>query len=179
MAGRIVGILPDSTPLDGKAWELEQFFLKDAALLGRQLCHEHLGRILGVTRVLSAVAHISHPLHELLLRNAQRTAEVKCIKIFHLARYKRHVIGRLVENEQFAVAVVNGSAGRVLYLVEESIAVGIALVLVRKNLKTEQAHNVQKDDQYYDRPQHILSLFKCIVFRHQSIYILPVTCHAA
>ena len=107
MAGRVIGILTDSTPLNIETWKFEQLLLKHTALFGRKLRHEHLMGVFGITGVHPAVLDVLHPFVKLLTGNVQGTAKVECIQLRHLPRHKRNIIGRLVKHEQLTVTVVD------------------------------------------------------------------------
>ena len=170
MARGVVGILPDGAPLDGKSGKLVELLLEDAALLGRELGHEHLLGVAGVAGILAAVLDVGHQLVELFAGDVQRAAEVGGVQVGHLAGDKGHVVGGLVEHQQLAVAVVDGAARRILHLVEEGVVVGILLVFVRQNLQVEEADQVHQHDEDSRTCNHVFPFLQIIVFWHRFIF---------
>ena len=130
-----IGILAQHAVLDEEAGEPVELLLQAAVILGRELRHKGLGCIGGVSGIEPRVLHILHALVELLAGDSHRAAEVERIEGTHLAHDHHHVVGRLVEYQQLARAVVDEAARRVLGLFQEGIAVGILLVLVVEHLQ--------------------------------------------
>jgi len=168
MSGGVVGILPYGSPLYAESGEFEEFFLEDAAFLGRELCHEHLLRIARVAGILAPVLHVGHEPVELFAGDVQRAAEVGRVKVAHFARHEGDVVGRLVEHQQLAVAVVDGAARRILHLVEEGVVVGILLIFVRQQLQVYQANQIDEHNEGSRPSNHELPFFEFIILSHAS-----------
>ena len=81
-----VGILAEHAVLDKEAGEAVELLLQTAIVLGRELSHEGLRRIGGVTGIETRVLHILHALVELLAGDSHRAAEVERIEGAHLPR---------------------------------------------------------------------------------------------
>ena len=169
MACGVVGVLADGASLDVEARKLEELFLKDATLLGRELRHEGLMRVFGVAGVHPRVAHILHALLKLLHGDTQRATQVERVELRHLAGHEGDVVGRLVEDEQLAIAVVDGAPRGVLYLVEESVAVGIALVVVGQQLQIDQTQQIDHHDGNGREGHHVFPFLKGIIFSQGSM----------
>ena len=148
-------ILADSTTLDGETRKLIQLLLKHGKVLGRKLAKEQLvgiGRIAGVE---TAILHIGHALVKELPRDTQRLAESQRIQFLDIAHTHHHIIGWLIGHEQLAVAVIHHTTRRIYGLIEESIGVGMLLVLVVQYLQAEQTpyeyQNYGKYNAYNDK----------------------------
>ncbi len=131
---RIIVLAEDSF-LDEKARETVEFFLQSAIVLRRQMAHQLLRGICGVAGVEALVLHVGQSLLELLSGYIQCIAEINRVEWFDVARDHHHVVGRLVEYDEFAVAVIHQSARRVYGLFQKSICVGRALVCVVVDLQ--------------------------------------------
>ena len=99
MPGSIIGILPDSTPLNIKTRKFEKLFLEYTALFRWELRHKHLMRISGITGIHPTVLHIFHSLQQLLFRNIQCAAKIESIQFRHLSRHECDIIRRLIEHQ--------------------------------------------------------------------------------
>ena len=161
-----VSILAQHAVLDEEAGESVELLLQAAIILGRELCHESLGRIGGVSGIEPRVLHVLHALVELLAGDTQRAAEVERIEGTHLAHNHHHVVGRLVEHQQLAGAVVDEASRGILGLFQEGIAVGILLVIVVEYLQRKEAHDVDTGYRQHDAPDYIFAFGQLIIFSH-------------
>ena len=161
-----IGILPEHTVLNKEAGEAIELLLQTAIILSRELCHECLRRIGGVTGIEPGILHILHALVKLLASDTHRAAEVERIERSHLAHNHHHVVGRLVEHQQLAVAVIDKSARRILCLFEESVAIGILLVIVVKHLQRKETHDIDAGNRQHDASDYIFAFGQFIIFSH-------------
>lgn len=157
MSGRVIGVLPDGTTLYVETGELEQFLLKHTTFLGRKLCHKSLMGVFRISGIHPPVFHILHALVELFARDVQGTAEIGRIELCHFAGYKGNVVSRLVEYKQLTVTVVDGSARRILYFIQESVAVGILLVIICHDLQIEEAQDINEYNNHCRQADYKLS----------------------
>ena len=109
--------------------------------------------------IYRTVLDVGHALDEELLRDAESLAEFHGVQSACLLVHDDHdVVSRLVIDEQFAVSVGDDAARGVLNLFQEGIRVGIFLVVVAQQLKREQAHDVDDDNQCRHATNHITSV---------------------
>ena len=166
-----IGIFSHASLLHIEARESEHFFLEYAEVLVRQLRHEKLLRISGISRILTAVLDILHSLFKSLLGDAQRTAEVEGVESALLLLHHHHqVVGRLVIHHQLSVSIVDGTTRRELYLLQEGVTVGILLVILAHNLEREEPDDVDNHDSYRHTTNHITALLKIVIY-HTLLYI--------
>lgn len=163
MGGHVVGILPGGAALDVEAGEAEKFLLEHGKLLGRQLAQEHLFGVAGIAGIDCPVLDVGHTLDEELLGDAQRPAEVQRVQPVDFTHHDHHVVGRLVVDHQASFTVIDGSAGRKLYFVEKSVAVGVLLIVVAHNLQREQTQDIAQDNRHGHTGYHKFAFLQIIV----------------
>ena len=127
-------ILSQDTLLNEESGEAIELFLEAAIILSGEVGHERLWAVERVVGVLAWIFEVGHTLVERLTRDLQRVAEVGRVERLHIARNHHHIVGRLVEHHELAIAVVHESARRVECFAQESVCVGIYLVFVVTNL---------------------------------------------
>ena len=163
------GVLADAAPLHVKAWETVYFFLENAEFLFGKLAHEHLLGVRGITGIFIPVFYLGHSFFKVFLCYAERFAEVERVEAsFFLVHHHHYVISVLVVNKQFAVPVGYCAARRELNPLQESVAVGVLLVVVAHYLEGEKAYDVDHDDEYGDSADYILSVFKSVILIHNQ-----------
>ena len=171
MGGIRIGIFSHASLLHIEARESEHLLLEYAEVLVRQLRHEELLRISGISRILTAVLDILHSLLESLLGNTQGIAEVEGIESSLLLLHHHHqVVRRLVIHQQLSVSIVDGTTRRELYLLQEGVTVGILLVILAHNLEREEPDDVDYHDNYRHTTNHITALLKIVIY-HTLLYI--------
>ena len=106
-----IGVTAERTLADACAGELVRGFPQRGYLLFGELRHEDLRRVGGEPTVSAGVRDGRHSVGELQAVDTQTLTERHGIKtVTHLLHDKRDFVDRLVEDEQFAVAVVDQSA---------------------------------------------------------------------
>ena len=75
----------------------------------------------------------------------------------------------MVVDEQAAVPVGYDAACRILDFFEESVAVGVFLVVVAHDLEREQAYDVHHDDENGNAANHVFPVFKSVVLVHFAV----------
>ena len=140
-------VLADAALLHIETGEAEHLLPEHTELLVRELRQEQLLSEPRVAGVLAAVLDIVHTTDEELLGDTQRLAELEGIDVTLLFVHHHHdVIGRLVVDQQIAVAIVDDTTRGIVYLLEESVTVGIALVVIAHQLQREEADDVYHDN---------------------------------
>ncbi len=169
MGSKRIGILTDRAFLDIEAGETEHLLLKHTVILVVDLAHEEL---LGETRVsgiAAAVLDFVHSLHKIFLCDAERPAEIEGIETALGFVHDHHnVVGWLVEDKQFAVAVAYDTARRKLNALEKSIGIGTLAIVVADQLEHEKAHDVDRDDQGRHASDDITPVVKIEIFHAVS-----------
>ena len=136
-------VLADAAMLDIESRETVHLFPEDAELLFRQLTHEELLGESRIAGVLVPVLDVVHALVELFLRNAEGVAEFQGVEMSaFLVHHHHQVVTVLVIDHQFSVAVGNDATGGELDFLEESVRVGVLLVVVAHNLERKQPDDV-------------------------------------
>ncbi len=111
MGGIGVLILTDGASLDVEAGEAEEFLTEDGEVLLVELGHEDLLGVARIAGVLVAVLDVGHSLDEVFLGDAEGIADVEGVDMVAcLIHHDHDVEGRLVIDEEFAVAVVDGAS---------------------------------------------------------------------
>lgn len=166
MGSCIVSVLPDGTPLDIESGKLEQLFLEYAAVFCRQLGQEYLVGIGGVSRVEAPVLDVMEFLPEKFWCDFQGLAQIGRIQFGNFLHDDCDVVGCLVVDQQFVIAVVDDSPAGILYPLEKGVAVGILLIVLAHDLQGEQAY---KKNQYNDSDgacNDVFPLFKVVISFH-------------
>ena len=89
-----------------------------------ELREKDLRCIGGISPIFLSVFYFFRPADKIFLINVQGTAERCCVESVALfVHYHCYLINRLIEHQQFAIAVVDKPAGRVDGLFEQSIVV--------------------------------------------------------
>ena len=172
MGGVGILILADTSLLHIETWETVYLLLKHAELLVRQLVHEHLLCERRIARILRAVLDRCHPCIEVLAGDVERLTEFHRVKMMlRLVDHHHDVVGRLVINHQFTIAGSNDAPRGIVYLLEESVGVGILLVVVAHQLESEQAYDINGDNEHRHATNHILPIFNSVFFHR----LLPDT----
>ena len=170
VGGIRVLILADAAFLHVETREAEHLLLKHAELLVRQLTHEQLLRETRVARVLRAVLDVVHALDEKFLRDAQCLTEFHGVQSSALLVHDHHdVVGGLVVHQQFAVAVGDDAARRIFNLLQESIRVGILLVVVAHQLQREETDDVDRNDEHGHTTYHIAAVVEIKIFHAEIL----------
>ena len=155
-----LGIVARGTLHGTEPIEAEEFFLKKGELPRGDLAHEKLRRVARITGVLGRVFNLCHAADIEISGDADRFAEVERINAALVVHHYHNIIGRLVVDEQFAVAVENQAARGVKYFFAESVGVGILLIVVAEQLQGEEAHKVHDDDTDGNAADNELSIFQ-------------------
>ena len=157
------GVLANTSLLYVEAGITEEFLAEGTELLCRQLAHEQLLCVAAIARIASRVADFIHAASVPLRCDAQGIAQVHRINALLFLHHHHYVIGRLIVHQQFAVAVDYGTTGREKDMFEESIAVGILLEILAKQLQGEEPEDICEYDYAGDAPQHILAFAQFIL----------------
>ena len=106
-----IGITTEGTFADTCAGELVRSFTQRSNFLFGELRHKDLRRVGRKSSVTPFVLDGGYTVGELETVNAQTLAERHCVKaVTHLLHNQCDFVDRLVEYEQFAVAIVDQSA---------------------------------------------------------------------
>lgn len=101
------------------------------------------------------------------LCDAQGIAELQRVKmVFLLIHHHHQVVTVLVIDHQLAVTVGNDATRRKLHFLQEGIRVGILLIVVAKNLKRQQAEQINDHNSNGHSPNHIAPVFEFVVAFH-------------
>ena len=122
-----IGILTDTALLYVEAGVTEEFLTEGTELLCRQLAHEQLLGVAAITRITARVAYFVHTSLVPLGCYAQRIAQVHGVHTYLLLHNHHDVVGRLIEDKKFTVAVGDGTSGRKEDMLEEGVAVCVLL----------------------------------------------------
>jgi len=115
-----------------------------------------IGRISGI---LARIAHIGPTPVELITGDAEYGAERYCIERCHILRDKHYIVRRLIEDEQFVVAVIHQTAGRINDPFKKRIAVGVFLIFAFGYLKAEQSDDVYRHYNGYEASDSVFAFF--------------------
>ena len=182
---RCIGVLvlPDGALLYIETGEKEHLLLERTDFIGRKLVHEELLGVGAVARIAPPVLYLRHP--PLILRWCYAQGPAYISRVYaRLFRHHHHdVIGRLVVDEQLAVAVHDGATGRKLHPLEKGIRVGILFEILAHELQEKQPCNIHKDDDGGNAANHILALLQLIVllagFLHTAFLLRVRKCSTA
>ena len=142
MGTMVCGVASYGALTNIETMKAEEFFLKNAILLRRNLWHEKLLGVSGVARVLVAILDDCHPLVELFLSDAERPAKVECVKVLHLAHDHHDVVGRLIIYQQLTITVIDDATSRENDVVEEGIVISTGFVFPVRELEKSQSCDV-------------------------------------
>ncbi len=142
-------ILTDRAALDIETWEAEHLLAEDGEVLFVELGHEGLLGVAGVARILVAVLYGIHTIDECLLGDTEGLTEVEGVDMVAcLVHHNHDVIGRLIIDEEFALAVVDSTARGKLYLLLKSVGIGTFSKIVTHNLEYKESHDI---DEHYSK----------------------------
>ena len=163
VGGIRVAVLSDASLLYVETGEAEELLLEAAELFRRELAHKDLLRVGAVARVALPVLYLIHSALVPFAGDAEAFAKVERIYSLLLPHDDHHVVGRLVIDKQLAVAVGDGTAGGVLYALEESIRVGTCLEVLAEQLQREEPYQIDKDNGYGSTADDVFALLKLVI----------------
>ena len=132
------------------------------------MVHEELLRVAAIAWIAVCVLDFLHASVENGTSDAQTLAKVEGVEPLHFRDDHHDVVGRLVIDQQFARTVADGSSCRILYALQESVGVGIALEVVAHQLQREEAQQVNNDNEDGNATQYILPIAVLAVIFHDS-----------
>lgn len=175
MGSCIVSVLPDGTPLDIESGKLEQFFLKHSTVFGRQLGKKYLIGVGRVSRVEAPVLDVMEFLPEKFRCDFQGLAQIGRIQFGNLLHDDCDVVGCLVIDQQFVIAVVDDSPAGILYPLEKGVAVGILLIVLAHDLQGEQAYKINQYNDSDGACNDVFPLFKVVISFHYFFLLTEST----
>ena len=142
-------ILAYATVLNIESGETEHLLLKYGEVLVAELTHKHLLREARIARILRVILNVVHTFYEELLCYAERLAEFGCVDTSLCLVHNNHnVVGRLIVHHKSTIAVVYGTTRRKLHFLQESVGVGIFLIVIAHELQGEEAYYIYCNDSY-------------------------------
>ena len=84
--------------------------------------------------------------------------------VFCLVHDDHDVVGGLVIDEELAIAVVHGTAGGVLYLLEKGVGIGTLAIVVAEYLQREETHDIYEHYNEGYGADDVFSVFEAVVF---------------
>jgi hypothetical protein len=134
-----VAVLSDASFLYVEARKAEKLLLETAEFLCRELAHEELLCVRAITGIAVQVFYLSHSALIPVASYIEAFTKVECVDAYLLCHDDHHVIGRLVIDEQLAVAVGDGASGRILDAFKESVRVGTNFEVLAEQLQREES----------------------------------------
>ena len=123
----------------------------------------------GVTSVFLTVLNILHTRIELCSADLQTLAESECIPLFaHVTHGHGHLVDWLIENEQFAVSVVDQTARRVDGLFDQCVVIRLVFGGLVDDLQKEQTQTI---DQHYSDSNTADDISTSIVLVVNHLYL--------
>ena len=165
-----IGVLSDASLLNVKAWKAEKLLLKTAELLCGELTHEELLCIGTIARIALQVFYLRHSPLVPIGCDAETFAKIECVDALLLVHDDHHIVGRLIVDEQFAVAVGDCASGRILNALEESVGVGALLEVLAQQLQREKPQQINKNDDNCSATNHVFALCKLVISLHSATY---------
>ena len=86
--------------------------------------------------------------------------------ILCLIHHHHNVVGRLIEYQQFAVAVGDITTRREIHLLQEGIRVGALLIVITGNLERKETDDIDHYDDNSHRTDDIFPFSKIVFFLH-------------
>ena len=167
MCRQIVLILTDTTPLDIETGEAEHLLLEDTEILVTELRQEQLLGKTRIARILRTVLDGCHPAVELFPCDIQGITQIKGIQvILRLIHHHHDVISRLIEHQQFAIAIGDIPTRREIHLLQKGIRVGTFLVIITSNLERKKTDDINNHDDNGHRSDDIFPFSKIVFFLH-------------
>ena len=128
VGGVRMGVFPCGTFAHIESAESEQFLLEDGKLLGWHLPDEKLLGVCGIAWIALRVFEVGHSVVEIFPCDVQSATEVESVEVLDLPQHHHDVVGWLVVDQKFALAVVDDSSRRIEHLVHEGVALSRLLV---------------------------------------------------
>lgn len=160
------GIAAHGALLGREPIEAEEFLPNLRKLFRRDLAHEELGSVAGITGMLVGILDVRHAGDVLLAGNAHGVAEIEGVDTVLVLHDDIDVVRRFVVDHEASLAVEDETARGEEHFLAESIGVGTPAVVVAEDLQGEDAHGVQGDDGNGHRADDVLPLFKTIILGH-------------
>ena len=161
-----VGIVSDGALLGRESVEAVKFFLKHRKFFGRNLTHEELRRMAGIT---DALLDFLHALLVKLWGDSYRFAEVQGIHAPLLLHHHHDIIRGFVIYKQAPLAIGHKTARGVYNFLSEGIGVGTLLVVVAKHLQREQANDVNQNNSDGYASDDEFAIVEGVVASHNKI----------